>query len=233
MPRRLDSVNPGGFVEPIDVAEGEFEAVIALLGMGNDQNWEAARDRMRIALEDFHTARCRTAQAKTVREDLRDLEQLAEVADPERLTAPLRRAIDAAESIRSENPVLDTRLKWHFRGGQLREWRAALQEVEAAVYGIGRTFSVGLAELMDEIRSEDGRGRPRDVAAFKLASSLYDIWCAFTGKGTSRQNAPDRERDPFGDFVDAAGKLIDPDFEGHYVARQVHEARRQSRSGEN
>ena len=89
------------------------------------------------------------------------------------------------------------------------------------------------SELADEFASEDGRRRPADYVALKFASSLYRIWVEFTGRPRSRQNALDRQKDPFGDFVESAGKLIEPDFKGHHVARQIHEASRQPPSGDN
>ncbi len=228
MPRRLDSVNQGGFVEAIDVDESELEAVIGMLGITDARQSEIARDRIYAALEDLKTARSRTVKAKTIREDLRDLEELAEVTNSERMTAPLRRAIDVLESLGANNPVLHRRLKWLIPGRQLRDRITSLQETEEAIFAIGREINTRISVLADEIGSEDGRGRPADTAALKFASSLYDIWCEFTEGHTSRQNAPDRQKDPFGDFVDAAGKLIDPDFKGHHIARQIHEARRPS-----
>ncbi len=232
MPRRLDSVNLGGYVEAIDVVESELEAVLGMLGLADARESEAARNRICVALEDLKTARSRTAKAKTIREDLRDLEELAEVTNSETMTAPLRRATDVLESLEANNPVLHRRLKWLFPGRQLRDRITSLQKAEEAIFAIGREINTKLSALIDEIGSEDGRGRPADTAALKFASSLYDIWCEFTEGHTSRQNAPDRQKDPFGDFVDAAGKLIDSEFKGHHLARQIHEARRQPPSGE-
>ena len=225
MPRRLDSVNQGGYVEAIDVVDSELEFVVDMLDITDARQSEIARDRIYAALEDLKTARSRTAKAKTIREDLRDLVELAEVTNSERMTAPLRRTTDVLESLEANNPVLHRRLKWLFPGRQLRDRITSLQEAEEATFAIGREINTRISVLADEIGSEDGRGRPADTAALKFASSLYDIWCEFTEGHTSRQNAPDRQKDPFGDFVEAAGKLIDPDFKGHHLARQIHEAR--------
>ena len=57
MPRRLDSVNQGGFVEAIDVDESELEAVVGMLGFSDAQKSETARDQIYRALEFFQTAR--------------------------------------------------------------------------------------------------------------------------------------------------------------------------------
>ncbi len=233
MPRPLDSVNQGGYVEAIEVVESELEAVVGMLGITDAQQSEAAREQIIVVLEDLKTARVHTAKAKPIRDDLRDLEELGDATNPELITAPLQHAIEAIESIRSDNPALYQRLKWLFPNRQLHDSLSTIQDAEEAIFAIGRNFGEALPKLMDEVRSEDGRGRPRDDAAFKFALSLYRIWRRFTGRPTSRQNAFGRKRDPFGDFVDAAGKLIGPDFKGHYIARQVHEALRESPSGEN
>ena len=232
MPRRLDSVNQGGYVEAIDVVDSELESVVDMLDITDARQSEIARDRIYAALEDLKTARSRTVKARTIREDLRDLEELAEVTDSERMTAPLRRATDVLESLEANNAVFHRRLKSLIPGRQFRDRITSLQEAEEAIFAIGREINTKISVLADEVRSEDGRGRPTDTAALKFASSLYDIWCEFTEGHTSRQNTPGREKDPFGDFVEAAGKLIDPDFKGHHLARQIHEARRQPPSGE-
>jgi hypothetical protein len=232
MPRRLDSVNQGGYVEPIDVVESELNAVVGILGINDARNCEIARERIWLALEDLKTARSQTVKAKTIREDRQDLKELAEVTDPERMSAPLRRAMDALESLKTDNLVLYQRLKSLFPRQQLRDRTTSLQEVEEAAFAIGRELEIKISALADAISSEDGRGRPPDLAAFAFAHRLYDIWVEFTEGRTSRQNAPDRQKHPFGDFVEAAGRLIDPDFKGHHLARQVHEARRRPPSGE-
>ena len=232
MPRRLDSVNLGGYVEAIDVVESELGAVIGMLSITDARQSEIARDRIYAALEDLKTARSRTVKAKTIREDLRDLEELAEVTNSETMTAPLRRATDVLESLEANNPVLHRRLKWHFRARQLRDWITSLQEPEEAAFSIRREIHSKISTLVDEIASEDGRGRRTAWAARAFASRLSRIWVDFTGKGTSRQNAFGREKDPFGDFVETAGRLIYPDFKGHHLARQIHEARRQPPNSE-
>ena len=232
MPRRLDSVNQGGYVKAIDVAESKLETVVGKLGIANAQESEAAREQIIVALEDLKTARVHTAKAKTIREDLRDLKELAEATNPETMTVPLRRAADVLESLRMNNPVLDRRLKWLLPGRRLHDRITSLLKAEDAIFAIGRDLEIKVSALADEISSEDGRGRPTDTAALAFAHRLYDTWVEFTEGRTSRQNAPERKKDPFGDFVEAAGKLIDPDLKGHHLARQVHEARRRPLSGE-
>lgn len=231
MPRRLDSVNQGGFVEAIDVAESELKKVVAMLGITNAQKSEAARDQIYARLEDLKTARARTAKAKPIREDLQDLERLAKVTDPEWITERLRGALDALEPLREANPVLHQRLEGLPPRKQLHDRITALREAEEKIFVIGREISTKISTLKDEFDSEDGRGRSPDHAALKFASGLYKIWVEFTERGTSRQNALGREKDPFGDFVDAAGKLIYPGFIGHHVAREIHDASRPLPSG--
>ena len=232
MPRRLDSVNQGGhYVEAIDVVESELASVVATLGITDAQRSQAARDQIYARLEDLQTARSRTANAKPIHEDLQDLKQLAKATDPEWMTERIRGALDVLESFQARNPVLHQRLKSVAPQPRLRDQMAALKEAEETIFAIGRELSTKISALRDETGTEDGRGRTADHAALAFASSLYEIWVEFTGRGTSRQNTPGREKDPFGDFVDAAGKLIDPDFKGHYPARQVHEAHRKPPSG--
>ena len=60
MPRRLDSVNQGGYVEAIEVVESELEAVVGMLGITDARESEAARKRIYHALEHFQTARAHT-----------------------------------------------------------------------------------------------------------------------------------------------------------------------------
>jgi hypothetical protein len=232
MPRRLDSVDPGGYVEAIDVDDSELEAVVGMLGITDAQKSDTARHRIHSALEDFKTARSRTVKAMPIRQDHQDLKTLADATDPEWMSVRLRGAMDALESVRTENPVLYQRLKRLTRGWGGRDWITALQEIDEAVFAIGRVIEMGTSELVNEIGSEDGRGRPADRAATKFASSLYSIWIEFTGRPTSRQNAPDRQKDPFGEFVEDAGRLIFPDFKGRHVARQIHEVSRQPPGGE-
>jgi hypothetical protein len=233
MPRRLNSVNQGGhYVEAIDVVESELEAVVSMLGITDAQESETARHQVHALLEDLKTDRARTVMVKTVPEDLQDLEQLAKATDPGWVTERLHLALDALESLQKSNPVLHRRLKWVAPQHRLRDQMAALKDSEEAIFTICREISDRIPVLKDIIASEDGRGRPTDEAALEFASSLYDIWVEFTARGTSRQNAPGRQKDPFGDFVDAAGKLIEPGFKGHHLARQIHEAHRQPPSGE-
>ncbi len=233
MPRRLDSVNPGGhYAEAIDIVESELQAVVAMLGIADAQRSQAARDQIYVRLEDLKTARSQTAKAKPIRKDLQDLEQLAKATDPEWMTERLSLALDALEQLRGANPVLHQRLKWAAPQNRLRDQMTTLREAEEAIIPICRELSTKISALTDEVGTEDGRGRRADHAALEFASGLYYIWVEFTDRGTSRQNAPGRLKDPFGDFVDAAGKLIEPDFKGHHPARQIHEAHKQLPSGE-
>jgi hypothetical protein len=230
MPRRLNSVNQGGhYVEAIDVVESELEAVVSMLGITDAQEPETARRQIHARLEDLKTDRARTVMVKTVPEDLQDLEQLAKATDPGWVTERLHFAL---ESLQKSNPVLHRRLKWAAPQHRLRDQMTALRDADEAIIPICREISDRISALKDEICSEDGRGRRADEGARAFASRLYVIWVEFTARGTSRQNALYRKKDPFGDFVDAAGKLIEPGFKGRHLARKIHEAHRQQPSGE-
>ena len=226
MKRRLDSVIRSGYVEAIDIVESDLEAVVKMLEITDAPQSQMARDRIYSRLEDFQTARARTATADTIREDIRTLERLAEALDPERLAERVRPALDSLDTLRETNPVLHRRLEWTAPRNRLHDRFVSLQDAEETIYAVGREICERISTVKEEFTTEDGRGRPADLSGRKFASSLYDIWVEFTDRGTSRQNAPDRQKDPFGDFVEAAGKLIDPDFKGHHLAREIHEARR-------
>lgn len=198
MPRRLDSVNQGGFVEAIDVDESELEAVVGMLGFSDAQKSETARDQIYRALEFFQTARSHSIKAKTIREDRGDLNKLAEAINPETMTARLEDAIAALESLQTENPVLFQRLRSLLSGQELHDVISFLQEAEKTIFLIGRDLASTISTLDDEIGSEDGRGRPPDRAACAFANRLYDIWVEHTGGRTSRQNAPERQKQTAG-----------------------------------
>ena len=225
MPRALDSINKGGFVEEVSIDEREFKVVLGLLEIESTERSEHAAAQLRMALEDFQTARNRTVRAKSIRDDLRDLKALTRAVDPDDKKTPIGRALEALASIAAENPVLHRRLKWKLGSQQLREWAHGLQTLGEPDVTTNATILPKLRALAAEIQEEDGRGRPTDDPARAFASRLSVIWHEYTGRGTSRQNRPTQEKDPFGDFVDAAGKLIDPTFKGHHQARAVHEAR--------
>lgn len=232
MTRPTQTVNQGGYVEQIEVAESDLEDVVRMLEIDDPETSERARHRIVSALEDLKTDRVRTVKAKTIREDRRDLNHLAKVGDPEVLSRPLRDLLDAIESLEASNPVLFARLGGEFRPQRIHEWKRELEEAEERAFVFGREIGTKTEALSARFNSEDGRGRPTDHAASSFASRLYSIWREYTGRPTSRQNPLEREKDPFGDFVEAAGKLIDPDFKGSHVARGIHEASRPESDGE-
>ncbi len=226
MPRRLDSVNQGGYVEEIRVDEGQLDRVVAMLGLTDPQRTEAARYRIFGRLEDLKTARSRTAKVKPIRTDTRDLNDLRKAMDLKQIKDNPCRAQDALESLRTSNPVLHRRLQSELRRHGFHVRLMAVEHGADPIEPIANEIILSIESLKEQIREEDGRGASTDYPSRAFASALFSIWTEFTGRGTSRQNAFDRERDPFGDFVDAAGKLIEPDFNGHHVARQIHEASR-------
>lgn len=226
MPRALESLNQGGYVEPIDVTDADLDRVVALLNLTDPSARDRARDQIYGRLEDFKTARVRTAKAKPISDDLCDLETVMTAMEPMRAIDQPDLALDALESLRSKNFVLYRRLQWQLGPRRIPDLIRAVDQGIESIESVAQAVVTAIAGLKEVIAKEDGRGAPTDYAARSLAVGLFRIWTTFTQRGTSRQNGT-LERDPFGDFVDAAGKLIEPDFKGHYVARQIHEASRE------
>ncbi|GEM_PF-6175928 len=226
MPRRIDSVVLPGYIEPVDIDEHALDTVVAMLEVADDERAAQARASISRSLKDLATRQAHTVRAERVKQDRADLNELATVTNAQRLSEQVGLAVDQLESLRERNPVLFARLEGVFGGAELHEWLEKLASADHFLAGFGQTIERGVSALVDEFESENRRGRPPKHPERAFASSLHRIWAEFTGRGTSRQNAFDRERDPFGDFVDAAGKLIDPEFKGHDHARQIHEAAR-------
>lgn len=226
MPRPLDSVSQGGFVKEIEVVESNLDAVVSMLGITDPQKSRQARDWIYSLLEDFETARVQMVPAKSIRKDVQDLEVLAEVVHTASLTVRISNVLDALEALRTRNPVLHRRLRWVSPRNLLHDPITAPRLSEDALQTVRQELSTQVSVLKDSILSEDGRGRPRDRAALAFTSRLWEMWSEFTGRGTARQNACNRERDPFGDFVEAAGRLLFPRFKGRHLARKIHEIRK-------
>jgi hypothetical protein len=226
MQRALPSVHRDGYVVPIEVDEEALKPVVAMLGIEDEARKAVARDQIYHLLEDLQTAHARTAYAGTTRDDKRALDRLLKFADPERMTAGLRASLDVLEPLRTSNPVLHRRIQQRLFAFRIEKAIRDLHEAESTIFGIGRELSAAIAAVRVAIKSEDGRGRPQKSPDLSFAGRLHGVWVEFTGRGTSRQSAFGREKDPFGDFVHAAGRLIDPEFDGHYVARQAHDARK-------
>ncbi len=227
MPRRIDSDVQAGYVEPIEYEDEALGAVVGMLELTDEQQTEKARNLIIGRLEDLISRRSRTAQPESIRKDRADLNALAKLADSQRLSEGVSSVRDRLDELREKNPVLFRRLEETLGNGVLETRAAELERVDHFLAGFGQEIEGAVVRLLDEFSLEDGRGRPPEHADRAFASSLYQIWVAYTSRGTSRQNTPERARDPFGDFVDAAGKLVDPEFEGHYHARKVHEAARE------
>lgn len=230
MPRPLKSVTQCGYVDAIHVDDSQLDAVVNLLQIGDDRRLEV-RDFIYRRLEDFKTARSRTFRAKGVSEDLQDLEILAAFMEPERMAEQLHPALDALESLRTTNLVLYERLQRVFRPHRIENRIASVERGELSAEELGQEFSTKIALLTQAIESEDGRGRPMDRAALRLASSLYRLWKEVTGRGTAKHKATGREKYPFGEFVEAAGRLIEPDFNGQHAASEIHDANRPTSAG--
>ncbi|MDX2035338.1 MAG: hypothetical protein SFX72_01705 [Isosphaeraceae bacterium] len=224
MPRALESLNQGGYVEPIDVTDADLDRVVALLNLTDQAARDRAREQIYGRLEDFKTARVRTAKAKPISDDRLDLEAVSTAMEPMRAIDQPDLALDALESLRSKNFVLYRRLQWQLGPRRIPDLIRAVDQGTESIEAVAREVVTAIAALKEVIAKEDGRGAPTDYPARSFASNLHRIWKEFTGRGTSRQNRLGQERDPFGDFVDAAGKLIEPDFNGRFVARQIHEA---------
>lgn len=226
MPRALDSLNQGGYVEPIDVTDADLNPVVALLKLTDQAARDRAREQIYGRLEDFKTARARTAKAKPISDDLRDLETVTTAMEPMRAIDQPDLALDALESLRSKNFVLYRRLQWQLGPRRIPDLIRAVDQGAESIETVAREVLAAIAALSEVIAKEDGRGAPTDYAARSLAVGLFRIWTSFTRRGTSRHNGT-TGRFPFGEFVEAAGKLIEPDFKGRYVARQIHEASRE------
>lgn len=226
MPRALESLDQGGYVEPIDVTTADLDQIVTLLKLTDPSEHGRVREQIYLRLEDFKTARARTAKAKPISDDLRDLETVATAMDPIRAIDQPDLALDALESLRSKNPVLYRRLQWQLSPRRIPDLIRAVDHGTESIETVAREVLAAIAALSAVIAKEDGRGAPTDYAARSLAVGLFRIWTSFTRRGTSRHNGT-TERFPFGEFVEAAGKLIEPDFKGLYVARQIHEASRE------
>lgn len=104
MPRSLDTVSLGGYVEGIEVDEDELNSVVAMLEITDPERASAARDQIYNRLEDLKTARSRTAKAKPIRSDLHDLKNLETVFRSKQIKADHHRALDALESFKRRIP---------------------------------------------------------------------------------------------------------------------------------
>jgi hypothetical protein len=226
MATRIDSVVQAGYAEPVIIDEGALSAVVSMLEISNVERGGQARDRIFQCVEDLATRRAHTVRAERTARDRADLKELATVTESRQLSERVGLALDQLESLREDNPVLFRRLEGVVGGAALHEWLKQLAAADHFLAGFGQEIERAASSLRDEFQSENRRGQPPKHRERAFASSLYRIWIEFTDRGTSRQNAYGRVKDPFGDFVDAAGKLIDSDFNGHDHARQIHEAAR-------
>jgi hypothetical protein len=210
MPRALASLNQGGYVEPIDVTTADLDQLVALLRLTDPSEHGRVREQIYLRLEDFKTARARTAKAKPISDDLRDLETVATAMDPMRAIDQPDLALDALESLRSTNFVLyRRRLQWQLRPRRIHDLiRAPSSQSPSRSRASRGTVLAAIAALRAEIRAEDdGRGAPADCSrAFDSPSASSRSGLRVHGRGTSRQNALGRGRDPFGEFVDAGGQ---------------------------
>lgn len=226
MTLRIDTVVKAGYVESVELDEESVSAVVAMLGIPGDERARQARARILRSLEDLATRRVQTVRLDSRENDRTDLDALAANTESHHLSERVGVAIDHLDSLRRDNPVLFARLEGVLGGSELHEWLKQLESADHFLAGFGQRIERAVSILREQVESENRRGRPPKLPERAFASNLYRIWVEFTDRGTSRQNAYGRVKDPFGDFVDAAGKLIDPDFKGHDHARQVHEAAR-------
>lgn len=229
MARRLDTVVLCGYAPSLDVSDDGLDVVVARLKITDEARRLEARGRIYRRLEDFKSARSRTVRSKTNRINLRDLKRLEELAKAECAMVRFHLTLDGLESLRAENPVLHRRLQWRLPRRHLYREIALASPTDAERNDIVREIQAAISLVRTEIESENGQSPPTDYAALSFASKLLEIWSEFTGRGTSRTNRSGFEENPFGDFVEAAGKLIFKDFKGRHYARQIHEARQEVR----
>lgn len=215
-----------------DIDHVDLHPVLDLLRIHDSEVEEKARHRIHGCLESFQSALTTTERAHSVSDDAKDLDQLLILIGSYRDLVLNRQLVESLDSLGRSNPVLRTRIEMKVGAQRLHENLSLTQSDGLHSPEALQDLTHQLSDLRDEIQREDGRGRPTDRAARRLAFCLYDVWVEFTGRGTSRQNAAGRQADPFGDFVNAAGKLIDPHFNGYHAAREVHEHHRPGVSGD-
>jgi len=93
------------------------------------------------------------------------------------------------------------------------EWAG---DAPAAVRYLAERVEQARARLAQEPRQ---KGRPSNLAAYAFANDLARVWCTATGQALPRGNAD--ARSPWGRFVAAVFKAIDPDVGAERVARRV------------
>ncbi len=202
-----------------DAFERDLDRVFRKFPLIRREREEAAtaRRQLCIAVEEFRERKLRTERAKSVSRDLRDLRRLEELFRDAVESGSWVTASNFVLSLHARNPVLRQRLTWAFRQGGLGNPRTleGLRDPERV-----------LARLQSDLAEENNRGRPTDWAARWFAHRIYDLWKRFTGRGTSTKSRSWDEMGPFVAFLQAAGKLVDPGFNGPHYARAAHEERR-------
>ena len=221
MPRKLDSVNVAVYDQVVEVTEDEWTAVLEPLKLKDPDRVETARKQILGVLVDFANARTSTIKAKPVREDRRDLRRLTKATASLAQTTSASDVIDLLETLRTENPVLHRRLNLLLPHKPLLAWSELLEQAENTIVAIGRQLAAAGEQLSVEFDAEKGPGQRPDRAGRAFADDMLFIWQEFTDFGSSPQ--PSRGGAPFQKFVAAAGKLVDPDFNGSQFAREAHE----------
>jgi hypothetical protein len=209
-------------MEPLDLSEEDLIGVFDKLPLARPEEEPQARERLHEILEEFHTRQVRLVRPESCKADLVDLAELLRLVTEARQGESWDSAAEYLRSLSSRNPVLRQRLKWAFRHGGLGDPRT--------LETLGDHEEV-ISRLSREIQAEHGRGRPSEWPEHWLAHRIYEFWRRFTERGTSRYNwdwEAENDRGPFVDFLEAAGKLVDPHFNGPYFARLVHEQRDKS-----
>lgn len=199
---------------------------MARLPLRDSTDAQVAWRDIELAIGRFNTVRLSEIEVRPKPVDSADLNQLAALADPEKLLASLQSLDDQFEKLVDDNPALHMRLRGSqaFRGkGPLTN---AFTEVQDQVHALTRRIHLAVEEIRLEMDNEDGRGRAQNPDSdFQLADDLLRIWLEFTPEGTSAGRSSDyaKTAGAFHAFVEAAGKVIDPDFSGTAATRRAWE----------
>jgi hypothetical protein len=212
---RIKSAYRVSYAATADIPEAEFARVFRQLKLACSDEESLARDVLKSILDEFHTRSKAVAHSASQKTDIKDLEELLSRIREADVDSGWWRVAEFIRELRGTNPVLRERLRLSFGKGGLGDPQVLeqLDDHERIVAG-----------LLEEIETECRSGRRSDAAGVWLVNWLFDFWIRFTRQATSRINwRSDVDKGPFPDFVRAAGKLVDPHFNGVYYARQIHD----------
>lgn len=168
-----------------------------------------------------------------VDQDLRDLVRLEAIMDPARAyadTVSVSAISDELCDVREQNRVLmvyrlGLQLPAPMRIAGIK--RRSLKIDQEELVDICNRYLQEIAALRREIEREKSEGTRRsrrpNYPIRNFVFRMYLLWRRFSDKGTSRHGADGQNSGPFHRFVRAGGTLIDPDFNGKQIAKEMHE----------